>query len=185
MTTKHIGTLCSPDFPDFSVRAFTINCASALPVSSLKAGRNVCVPAIVPCNPRKMRVPPLPQNVSRAHNVNEPSVTGWLAAEADSASAEGRLACLSAIGHLIRRQEGAAPRFLCERQPSVCVCGWKAGVIWRQSTRACQRRQRTGCLSAFGRNTGARITRCGVGYPLQRTAENSTVRNDHSSNLNR
>lgn len=48
----------------------------------------------------------LGQNVSRAHPVSEPSVTSWLAVGADSASADGRLACLSAIGHLIRQQEG-------------------------------------------------------------------------------
>eukprot|EP00903_Cladosiphon_okamuranus_P019404 g17841.t1 len=45
------------------------------------------------------------QNVSRAHPVSESSVTSWLALEADSASPDGRLACLSAIEHLIRNQE--------------------------------------------------------------------------------
>lgn len=47
-----------------------------------------------------------PQNVCRAHPLTEPSVTSWLASEGDSASGDGRLACLSAIGHLIRQQEG-------------------------------------------------------------------------------
>ncbi|CAM9705796.1 unnamed protein product [Ectocarpus sp. 8 AP-2014] len=49
--------------------------------------------------------PKLVENVSRAHPVSESSVTSWLALEADSASPDGRLACLSAIEHLIRNQE--------------------------------------------------------------------------------
>lgn len=48
------------------------------------------------------------QNVSRGHPVSESSVTSWLALEADSASPEGRVACLSAIEHLIRHQEGGS-----------------------------------------------------------------------------
>lgn len=42
-------------------------------------------------------------------------MTSWLAVEADSASPDGRLACLSAIEHLIRNQEGVFP-------PNTTVC---------------------------------------------------------------
>lgn len=52
------------------------------------------------------------QNVTRAHPTVESVVTTWLAVEADSASLEGRLACLYAIGNLARHQEGESQMFV-------------------------------------------------------------------------
>lgn len=46
------------------------------------------------------------QNVTRAHPMTESVVMTWLAVQADSASLEGRLACLCAIGNIARHQEG-------------------------------------------------------------------------------
>lgn len=65
--------------------------------------------------------PLLAQNVSRAYPLCEPSVSSWLAAEAGSASVDGQLACLSAIGHLIRHREGGRLYLSPEKKKNVHV----------------------------------------------------------------
>lgn len=61
-----------------------------------------------PCSATGVPQTFLSQNVCRAHPLHESAITSWLASDAASASGDGRLACLSAIGHLIRQQEGEA-----------------------------------------------------------------------------